>query len=502
MSLYKSSDVELLVNKLPEMQDEIENRKLDLYEPYREDRKKITQIIVNYAKENKRKMYGGFALNAIVSDRDKKDAIYKEEELFLHDIDFYSPEPILDWKKICNLIYDAGYKFIYGREAQHKETYSITAGKVVFCDITYVPRNIYNKMPFKEINGHYYIHPNFMTIDYMRMITDPISSYWRIDKAFSRFVTLQKHYPLPHNNNPINISGSTPSLDYALDTVHKFLINRKSTITMGFYAYNYFINESGILNDKSNKKIKLLDVPYFEIMSINYRDDALELKKLLMEKLPSGRIKFEEHYPFFQFTGHSVNIYLEDDLIATIYDYNKRCSPYYDVKAIKFEKGKAISENGLIRIATFPMVLMYALIVIMRARTNDDNDTKTLYHTFISHIIDARSYYLTKNKKTIFDDTPFKDFVINCIGESITPELERKLTIEHRKKKGKKLTFSYDPSTDYQGNPDNNYVFSNTSGNKINVSKNLKLADVKYEEEIEPDDTEEIIATDSEKNPQ
>ena len=37
-----------------------------------------------------------------------------------------------------------------------------------------------------------------MYIDYLRMITDPINNYWRLEKIFEKFYLLQKYYPLKY----------------------------------------------------------------------------------------------------------------------------------------------------------------------------------------------------------------------------------------------------------------------------------------------------------------
>ncbi len=49
----------------------------------------INQIVMEYIKKHKRKIYGGFAQNQLVKRANPKDAFYKENER--PDIDFYSP---------------------------------------------------------------------------------------------------------------------------------------------------------------------------------------------------------------------------------------------------------------------------------------------------------------------------------------------------------------------------------------------------------------------------
>ena len=93
---------------------------------------------------------------------------------------------------ICNMLHDNGHKYIEGRPTQHSETYTIhvNLGQQPFCDIAYVPKIIYSKIPSISIGSLEFVHPAFITIDYLRIFTDPLMSYFRLEKAFYRFYLL------------------------------------------------------------------------------------------------------------------------------------------------------------------------------------------------------------------------------------------------------------------------------------------------------------------------
>lgn len=480
MALYTDKDFDILEKNIDGILEEIGKRKKTMFEPTQDEMVSVSKIVYNFIKDNRRKMYGGYALNMLIRDKNKKDAIYKEDDV--PDMDFYTPDPIGDLIKLCNLLHDKGFKYVRGREAMHKETYSIFVNNQLYCDLSYVPKNVFNKMPFKEIDGIHVIHPFFMTIDYLRMLTDPLVSYWRMieKKSFKRFIMLQKHYPLPIVDKPIGVEIPKDA-NLILDTILECCFNNETLILVGFYAYNKFFNESGI----KNKKIKELDVPYYEIISTNYRDDARKIIETLKTKYPDARDKMKvvEHYPFFQLFGFHVNIYYNDMLVATIYSNNKRCVPYQEVKHNKDNK---------VSIGTFNTTLLYALCTIMKARVDNDDDTKNLYHTFISHLIDMRKYYFESKGKHMMSSSLFQDFTIECRGETLPVERERLLIGESRRAKNKPFLFIYDPSQTKK-EPENSYVFANSSGNPINNPRNLKLADdSKPENDFETDDVPEI----------
>ena len=495
MELYQKEDITLLLDKWPSIMEEVDNEKLKLFEPTLDEMKKVQNTIIDFIKENKRKVYGGFALNMLISDKNPNDGFYKSEKAPA-DVDFYSPEPITDLIKLCNILHEKGYKYVLGREAQHEETYSIRVNLALYCDITYVPRNIYNKMPFKELNGLHLIGPHFMTIDYLRMMTDPMISYWRFDgnlKGFRRYYLLQKYYPLPHNNKSLSLQKNPPTISSALNTIFKFLQNKKTMLVCGFYAYNYFLHESGILNEKS-KIFKHVDIPYFDIISTNYRDDCLELIQSLKDnkEINKDDVNYTEYYPFFQFTGHSVEIKLKNEILVKIFTNNKKCIPYIDVPTLQFfdtEKPKKIN-NSFVRICTFPVVTLQLLIGVIKFRTNGDEDMKQLYYTMISHLIEMRNYYLTTNNKTFLDDSVFKEFIVNCAGDTMTPDRQRILAQEGKKKK---IIFQYRPE-DKLREPESTYKFANSSGNPISYEKNLRLSNFFYDE---TDEDAEADITDS-----
>jgi len=492
--IITEKDVDLMDRYIDDITKKAQKRKMTLIEPYEDEIRKVTKIIIDFIKEHKRKIYGGFALNMLIIAKNPNDAIYTVDDV--PDIDFYSPEPLKDLVTLCNRIYKAGFKRVSGREALHKETYSIRVNTHLYCDISYVPRNIYNRMPFKEIDGLYVIGPEFMMIDYFRMITDMLVSSWRLDKTIKRFYKLQKYYPLPHLNSDIKISTADPYVRKLLDSIQDFLKSRNNTcITVGFYAYDQFLKASGILNAKQTaqtKKFKYLEVPYYEIITTHYKKDGIDLINLLKNLDQTNNIHVTEHYPFFQFWGYFSMIYYKDILIAKIFTNNKRCIPYLTVPADSFRNKTVIpaTDNSKIDIGTFSQVLLYALITVIKARVDQDNNERTLYYTLISHLIEMRNYYLMTSGKTIYDEGLFQDFTIDCKGIPITPEHERQLIVEYRKKRNKKYTFTYDPAEEEK--VELTYIFANSSGNPINNFRNLKLVPEAKDEMVgEEEETEE-----------
>lgn len=490
MSLYDKKDVELFGQHIDSIMEIIERKKLEMFEPTKAERDKVMSIILSFIKETKRKIYGGYAMNAMIAHKSPADAFYKDYQT--PDIDFYSPDPIVDLMKLCNKLHDAGLEPVTGKEGQHKETYSIYVNYQLYCDISYVPRNIYNKMPFLEINGYNYIHPTFMSIDYLRMLTDPLVSYWRIEKGFKRFALLQKFYQLPHVETELEQRKLNTNTSFIFDNIFDFLKNKNTCIIVGLYAYNYFLEQSNILSDntKNSKKFKYINIDYYEIISSEYKDDAVALIEYLKLKHPGSKVTHVENYPFFQFLGYNVDIFVDNILVATIYHNNNKCYPYQKIKAVKLENNNLVPSKDFIYIGTYAMVLMFALCRMMKAKTDGEEKLRNHYTILISHLVEMRSYYFKTTKKNIFDNTAFREFITDCIGETIMPEREARLRMKYRKEQKKPFAFTYDPSSEKK-EPASNYVFNNSSGNAIKNKKNMKLYNNKVKLDIIKENSEE-----------
>jgi hypothetical protein len=125
--------------------------------------------------------------------KNKDDTFYKDTDLA--DIEFYSFEPLKDVVDLCDLLHSKKFKNVEGKDGIHPETYKIFVNFQNYCDLSYIPKNVADNMPYIEDKGLRYAHPHFMLTDAFRVYTDPLNSFFRLDKTFGRFNTLMKYYP-------------------------------------------------------------------------------------------------------------------------------------------------------------------------------------------------------------------------------------------------------------------------------------------------------------------
>ena len=471
---------------LPEQIKKISRIAAEILEPTIYEKRKVRNVILDFIRTRGRKVYGGTALNAAIKVVDPTDCIY--DEYNFADIEFYSPTPVVDLVDLTNLLYENGYKYPVGSEAQHEETYSIYVNFQLYCDITYVPTRIYKGIKTLEIDGVQYVHPHFILIDQLRIINQPLTAAeFRWEKTFERKYKLLKHYPLVDYHGPINFETVPADITTIMSKIkNDFMIEKESQDTClisGFEAYNFYLRHtimdkskemSRVTSEETSSKITvddlkdwLVHVPYLELVSVTYRDTVERLYYFIKKLVPNDRkITLEEYFPLFQFTGYSVFIKYDDIPIVRVFEANGFCIP--DVK----------TRLGY-RYVSYEYLLMTLFIGKFRAYLDNNKNMYFNYNRAISNLILTFQYYLEKHNLEPINETFFTEFKISCIGSTISYIRESKLRGMERYKQGK-IPFRYNPehfflqSKESQDKFDpSRYKFKNTSGNPIINPKNL-----------------------------
>ena len=208
----------------------------------------VCKEIINFIKKKQRVVYGGYAQNLLIMSKNKDDVFYKEiDGAFynwpdLADIEFYSPTPLQDLIELTEDLYKKKYEHIEASGGQHDGTYKIFVNFLNYCDITYIPTNIFNTMPIIKVDGIKCTHPHYMMVDAYRIFTDPMTSFWRLDKTIKRFQKIFKHYPIDQsgNNKKIELKKSNETDDF----IRKKIIHNSKLIVVGFYGFDYYVKKS------------------------------------------------------------------------------------------------------------------------------------------------------------------------------------------------------------------------------------------------------------------
>jgi hypothetical protein len=303
-------------------------------------------------------------------------------------------------------------------------------------------------MPLWQFGKLKLAHPKFILIDILRMYNDPINSYWRIEKNFKRAIKLLKYYPLDTKGyfTKALINNDTKDI---LNFVRKNIIIGSKLLVFGYYAYDYY-------KYKATNQESPLYVPYYDVISTDLKKDAKKIYKDLSAF--SNDIEIKEYHPFFQFFDSRISFEYKGKEILNLYGHNCMCIPFFYL------------EKKKMNIVTYPYLILMLLIKFIYLHINNNKESKN-YDFMLENIITLRNEYLKKNKKTVLDNTPFEEFRIECMGDTIDQSKKRFITKDSYEKK--KFLFKYDidnpPNLDFK-----EISFRNLSGN-INTTKNRLL---------------------------
>jgi len=455
--MYRVEDIELIEKNIDKIKDDAAKEYKSLYEPTLNEISKVYSAIRNYIKKKGKVAYGGFAQNILLTNKNPDESFYKIIDGAFYnwpdvaDMEFYSTTPLTDIIELTEELYSLGFKHVEGKEGMHPETYKIFVNFINYCDISYMPTNIYNNMPVIEVNGIKCAHPHFMMVDAYRVLTDPMTSYWRLDKSIKRFQKLLKYYPIDQSLIEKKIELKTnPDV---IKVIRKKIIHMSHLIVVGFYAYDYYVK-------KVSDNLAINNYPYYEAISKDIESDAKKALKILTNKF-GNKITTKEFYPFFSFMDKRIEYYYEGHLVFRLFDNNERCTVYN------------YSEKKHTHFGTYNLVFMYLLFDYFLSFVSRDKINSELYQSLIAKLYNSRNKYLNSKNLTVLDKSPFQDFTFKCFGIPSDPMRSALLQGLEKRKQGKQMKFRYGPSGKPGKAPE--YQFSNSSGNQILNEKYLIL---------------------------
>jgi len=453
-TLYREEDIEAVSTKIKEIMKMATKKKLNTLEPTYQEYLAIFKHISDYIKKNNRIVYGGIALNEMLKDKSPNNVIY--EEYSINDIEVYSSDPISDIMNICDMLDEKKYKFIEGKEADHPGTFTIFVNFEKYIDITYVPKIIYNNMPTIKVNGYRLIHPVYIITDTLRMYTDPLTSYFRLDKAFVRGNLLLKVANFKPQKGTLNLIKSSDSIKLIMSTVIEKISKIQNIIFIDDIAYNYYVNQS--LTEINHIGVIVPKIKHNAKIIFNVLLDAIAHQDINFKE----KMKVDEYNTFFQFWEHRIVISYNNKPILTIYENIDKCLPY---KEVEYNSNK-------INIANFTLTTLYYLIHYNYNGIYKLNVKE--YENRIGNMLDEKNTYLTKNKKTVLDDTKYSEFQIECLGTTIDFGRKSRLKIASRLDKGGIIIYRYNPLNKSKSTLSKNYKFPNEAGTLI-TNKDYKL---------------------------
>lgn len=431
-------------------------------EPTANESNRVRSFLFDYIREKQRVVYGGTALNAYLVQNDPEEAIYDPDADEPADIEFYSWRAMDDIRELCDRLFEAGFRQVEARMAMHNDTYAISVNLKRYCDVTYMPRNLCDVLPAcKMPDGIRYVHPHFTTIDYLRVINDPWTCHFRLEKDMRRLQTIDRTFPLVMDSETFPV-GSSTTID---PIVRSFATWNDTVVVTGRWAYEFFAH----MAQTPCVPFDTVDAPAY-LVSTRYREDAEGLFEKLVDAYGKDRVRYQEHHRFYDFWGQRGVYAVDQKPVAVLLDYNFKFVPTLNKYGTCLEPDRTTIESLMepdlgvenIQVASYPYTLMTLMIAKTWCDANEDAKGAEAYATMVRHMIFIRKKYLDSHELSAFDPSPFGDFELDAlIGEGMTASRIKAIRIRQRERRKRPVVFKYRAGTKYNVEE---YPFDNTSG--------------------------------------
>jgi hypothetical protein len=399
------------------LEDNLLNIKKINYEnsvPKREIRDKLIKLVEEYLIKSERKIYGGTALNKYVKIYDD----YEEP-----DYDVYTPEPKKDAVKFAHYLFGKGIKDISVSRGITQGTYKVFAFKIAAVDFSYLPKNMYNIIPFQKINKLCYTSPEYLKIDLLLEIANPQQSMYRWEKTLPRYLKLNKKYPLIDPKiNPKTIFNKN-----AINLIPKIIENNKNVILTGIAAYRILVLKSKI------KNIFLPNIPYLEILT----QKPIEIMKTIIKLYGIENISIKHYNKFLKIIPSKFVILYKNQRLINIYYLEDKCFPYIEI------------DNNLI--SSYDYLELYFHAMVYQGKIIKNNNIENLSQNILFNLDQCRKKYLKQNNSNIITDKLFQSFNYNCYGVE-------KDAYRYYRKNIKKEAYNYKPKSKNIPNVDSGII--------------------------------------------
>jgi len=506
MLLYDDADCAALSAAIPQMMRDGEALKSAHVAPTQDQRAAVSAMVLAFVRHRGRKVYGGHALNAALLDLSPEDAIYSagrqvqpadEQGIIgggasdIADIEFYSPDPIADVVELCDRLFAAGHSYVQGREAMHHGTFTISVEFKRVCDVSFFPRPAYDHLPVRASDPSSMlpfawdplsagvgppvltIDPAFAAIDHLKILCDPFTSYWKLDRMLPRLLLIQKHFPLSHpflpppppppSSHGGKRAGPPPLTATEMSVVTTALAwaaDHGTLAVVGEHALSYFKEWADVLvgaqtqesqatpcRDPLPRHLTMVSVAYADDLEalVSFAEAAGEAGKAASGEQHAPRVRLTEYYPFADMLGRRTTLRLRAGgaPLITLIDARSKAVPVCG-------RGR---DGAPVCSLTYAMMTSMALRFLARAdsRSTAERDQGEV----IASLMLARRVGLTAIGLTVADEgSPFRDTHLAFIGQPLSEmRIHMGGTDERRVRAGPNamVWFTYDPNRNGAG---------------------------------------------------
>lgn len=374
----------------------------------RHERAEIRKIVIEFVLSHNRILFGGAALSELLGAADEGAADVDDS-----DVEFYSPQPGRDIVELCDLFRQTeGLDFIQGREAVHLSTLTVSIQFKRCIDVTYLHPRTFSSMPvILSARGLRCVHPHVMAIDLLRMMTEPDTSYWRLEKAFERMNLIEYHFPLSWGLGEAKAEAEAEGAElhprpwqWDASLLDELLLIGGCVI-VGSHAARFY---------ETSLPMESTEVEGLQLVSLQYANDIRAVRRILFQHGLCAVVDEVSLDAFGDFLGRSTRFFAQPtpqtnpsgpEWIVEIIDAHPRCVP--------------CSPNGR-RVGSSLFCLVTAMACHLRAFITGD----AVQLAFQSRLCDRlmRGRVMSREADRDRDDT-FEDFGLDHILGQTTSDI-------------------------------------------------------------------------------
>jgi hypothetical protein len=192
------------------------------------------QEVHEFIKRKRRIVYGGTALNAILSPENQ----FYDPLTDLPDWDFFTPTPIQDAIELADILASKGYLDVQVNPAVHHGTYKVFSSGIGVADITYLPKGLYEFLLKDEVVIHddtHYVGPNFLRMSAYLELSRPRGDVSRWEKVMKRISLINLEYPFNVSENMKHLAKqwNSQSNSYPFASYKEFFEEMIETLNEG-----------------------------------------------------------------------------------------------------------------------------------------------------------------------------------------------------------------------------------------------------------------------------
>ena len=492
MRLYSPADEAALAADVPRMMQEAEHMKRSFVAPTDGQRREVSWCIFDFVRSRGRKVYGGHALNDALIEASPGDAFYAPNGVA--DIEFYSPDPVADVVELCDRLLAAGHRFVQGKEAMHHGTFTVSVEFTRVCDVSYFPKPAFDRVPVRSrhampgIQPILFVDPTFALIDHLKILCDPFTSHWKLDRQMPRLLALQRHFPVlaapaPTAGSKRPVVAQSEAHVIALSAAVRWAADAGTVATVADHARAFFTLAAATAEGRPADPPPPV-VGQLTLVSVNYEADLESLLAALVraaadddaaayggaavidgappegdvvlpevdgappegEGVPEAErravadidVRVLEHYPLVDMLGRRAVFRANGTVIVTLIDAHGKAVPVC-----------AQTADGLF-VAALPYTVMTSLALRFAATTDGNGAAVAVHSAIVVDVLGARARGLAAAGTTVTDPTsPFRDVQLAFIGMPRSDmSMHMAAADERRLRAGPhaQVWFTYDPS--------------------------------------------------------